>query len=73
MLSSARRSRSRKSGDSYREDLQNPPSEGKSATARSGQYGIEAQEVPPFNQDIEEFDDLVEDEPNLADGESMIY
>lgn len=52
---SSRKSRSRISGrDSFREDLQNPPSEGKSARSmtRDGFQVIEADEVPPMNEDI---------------------
>ena len=52
---SSRKSRSRFSGrDSFREDLQNPPSEGKSARSmtRDGFQVIEADEVPPMNEDI---------------------
>lgn len=43
------------SRDSYREDLQNPPSEGKSARSlgRDGNFQvIEADDVPPMNEDI---------------------
>ena len=52
---SSRKSRSRISGrDSWRDDLHNPPSEGKSARSmtRDGFQVIEADEVPPMNEDI---------------------
>lgn len=64
---SSRRSRSRYSArDSYRDDLQNPPSEGKSARSmtRDGFQVIEADDVPPMNEDISSNDEgLVGDEP----------
>ena len=72
IVSSARRSRSRVSRDSYRDDLQNPPSEGKSArsTTRDAFQVIEADEVPPMNEDISSNDDAADaDEPIILSGE----
>mmetsp|Transcript_30403 Transcript_30403/g.40420 ORF Transcript_30403/g.40420 Transcript_30403/m.40420 type:complete len:159 (+) Transcript_30403:1411-1887(+) len=65
IISSSRRSRSRMSRDSYREDLQNPPSEGKSgrSTNRDAFQVIEANEVPPMNADIISQDENAIEEP----------
>ena len=71
IVSSARRSRSRASGDYYRDDLQNPPSEGKTdrSTTRDGFQALEADEVPPMNEDIRSNDDSVDgDEPMVESG-----
>lgn len=67
VMSSSRRSRSRMSRDSYREDLQNPPSEGKSgrSTNRDAFQVIEANEVPPMNADIVSQDDNAIEEPMI--------
>jgi len=52
------------SRDSYREDLQNPPSEGKSA--RDGFQVMEANEIPPMNEDISSNDGGASgDEPGI--------
>jgi len=41
------------SRDSYREDLHNPPSEGKSGRSTNRDFPVlEASEVPPMNEDI---------------------
>ena len=74
ILSSARRSRSRFSRDSYREDLANPPSEGKSARSLGREFQvIEANEVPPMNEDISSQEDAnnaaIVDEPQIESGE----
>ena len=73
ILSSARRSRSRMSRDSYREDLQNPPSEGKSARSLNRDFQvIEANEVPPMNEEISSQEDnnaAIADEPVVDSGE----
>ena len=70
---SSRKSRSRFSGrDSFREDLQNPPSEGKSARSmtRDGFQVIEADEVPPMNEDISSNEgDAIVVEPILDSGD----
>ena len=65
VISSARRSRSKFSRDSYRDDLQNPPSEGKSARSmtRDGFQVIELDEVPPMNEDISYQEENEEVEP----------
>ena len=73
-ISSGRRSRSRISLDSFREDLQNQPSEGKSgrSTNRDGFQVIEPSEVPPMNEDIilqDEKPDL--DEPGIVTAETV--
>ena len=70
VMSSARRSRSRVSRDSYRDDLQNPPSEGKSArsTTRDGFQALEADDVPPMNEDISSHNDAIADEPIITSG-----
>ena len=74
IMSSARRSRSRVSRDSYREDLQNPPSEGKSArsTNRDAFQVIEANEVPPMNADIISQDDNENDEPMIESADFSV-
>jgi len=73
IISSSRMSRSRKSRDSYREDLQNPPSEGKSArsTNRDGFQVIEANEVPPMNADISSNDENATEEPAVETAERV--
>lgn len=71
-----RRSRSKDARDSYREDLQNPPSEGKSggrSTDREGFRVIEANDVPPMNKDISSNDEGGSDEePVIASAENLM-
>lgn len=71
VMSSSRRHRSRVSGDSYRDDLQNPPSEGKSARSmtRGDFQVIELDEVPPMNEDITSQDENEEEEPIIESQE----
>ena len=73
IVSSARRSRSRVSRDSYRDGLQNPPSESKSArsTTRDGFQALEADDVPPMNEDISSHNDAIADEPFITSGAEL--
>lgn len=73
IMSSSRRSRSRVSRDSFREDLQNPPSEGKSgrSTTRDAFQVIQANELPPMNAEISSNDEngCNIDEPIIESGD----
>lgn len=69
-ISSSRRSRSRMSRDSYREDLHNPPSEAKSGRSTNRDFPVlEASEVPPMNEDIILQEDNAFEEPAIGSAE----